>query len=65
MAIQIFKSYSLPQLKYCDYLIIGTRKAKLDKLQKAVNHVLRIYFRAPLGTSNFKLYMPLLKSTKM
>lgn len=55
-SIQIFKSYILPQLKYCDYLLISTKKATLCKLQKAVNHVLRICFKAPNGTSNFKLH---------
>lgn len=53
---QIFKSYILPQLEYCDYLLIGARKSTLCKLQKAVNHILRICFKVPHGTSNFKLH---------
>lgn len=55
-AVQIFKSYVLPHLEYCDYLLIGTKKTTLEKLQKAVNHSLRICFNAPKGTSNFKLH---------
>lgn len=54
ISIQINKSYILPQLEYCDYLLIGA--TTFGKFQKAVNHELRICFKAPIGTSIFKLH---------
>lgn len=44
-AIQIFKSYILARLEYCDYLLIGSKKVVLEKLLKTVNHILRICFK--------------------
>lgn len=57
IAIQIFKTYILSQLEYCNYLLIGSNNATLNKLQIAANHALRICFNAPFATSNFSLHV--------
>lgn len=56
-AIVIFKSYILPRLEYCDFLLTGSKNTSICKLQKAMNYALRICFNAPYGTSNFKLHI--------